>query len=238
MASRLTLNITSIRIIETCHNYEPVISALAVLDRCISNDAFGLGMEKGSDYGKILESLFTAVIENKEVDPYIMSTLRCFVNHKKVIKINISDLEEELLPDDESLYNVILFKRDEANADAEPTEEQEEFVPRNDDDCINLIKPRIIQIFKGVDCILIMTGSEQNYAMSIVQLLAFIRNSNVSNIQIGAETYCEKSWVSSLWSSSEATLIEKCNAVHFDISFEKVNEGSYQEMHVLDLQRK
>ena len=117
-----TLNIVSIRIMETSSNLEKLIGAITAFDNIISDkigeDESSITFEKkrisgSKKYGDTLSALLNYFVNNKieqKFNKYIYNTFQCFTNNKKTIEINLHNCDSAVK--DKQLLNVIFHRLD------------------------------------------------------------------------------------------------------------------------------
>ena len=172
------LNITSIRIIETCSNLEKQISAITALDAIISNNHNKVS--KDSEYGPVLEELFSYSLSSKQqrYNKYLYQTFQCFVNHKQKIEISIPYID--LCVKDKALrkvlfYDIVCKKEDKDNPDISG------WIDLNNKE--NLVKPDLFNIFKNIKEITII-ASYGYYPCSLLLLSSIIQSTPATKVTI------------------------------------------------------
>ena len=212
------LNVSSIRTIENQRNFEKAITAITVLDNCISEGEVFFRVDSSEKYGGVLQKLFTGVLNHNlsKIDPYIVSTLQCFINNKTNMYIGLIPLIKKVK--DESLLDVILYQRDMNKIGWERVE------VRDDTDYTNLIRPQIVNLFTSVNEITFYAQTPfKRCTFSMIALLKIIENTHIKKVIIGASG--EKTWLSSLWKSGSNSIIQRYSDKNFEIWFESDSVG-------------
>lgn len=107
--------IESIRIMETCKNYQVVTQTLYCFDSIISGSYVRMSYWKNitNVHAQILRHLVDTFLKNqtssKKLDQYAYDTFECFVNNKDHIHINIMDIRSTV---NRMMEDLVLYGRD------------------------------------------------------------------------------------------------------------------------------
>ena len=116
--------------------------------------------------------------ENLKINPYILNTFKCFVNHKQEIRIDIGLLDKYCF--NKELLGLLFSK---IVSDTNTKYEDQ-----------NLIKKQVLKVFGNVTSLYIQSYS---YSFSLLAFLSIIDGTNINKVEIYG-----KEWLPSIASSS------------------------------------
>ena len=194
--ARIPINITSIRIIESCTNYEEIVSAITTLDNVLSGHLYyEISPVLCKTYASILNHLLYDK-DRRSLDPFIYSTFHTFVENKTEIRISMEKLNDYL---SQEFLELLFYRFDEPKTVPPeaydypyPSWEDPVMVPYVlQDDDTNLLKKELFNVFHNVSVVKI--GGSQNFgdkrngiywAFSLQKLLDVMNNTNIKQLEI------------------------------------------------------
>ena len=174
------LNISSIRILETCKNYEDVAKSITIFDACISGEAQIPIADPTNKCGKVLSKLIDAEITvgSDGLDQYIKDTFHVFAQNKREINMMV-DFVAKQVKDEELLHNV-LCKPEVSEWEYNGTD----VVQREPTDLKNLMNPKFVKLFPNLQEISMnineITNQTNIYTISLIGLLTIIGSTQVN----------------------------------------------------------
>ena len=240
------MNISSIRIIETNHNYKTTISALGRLDNFLSSKLGSFPATAG--YGKELRELFNYSLNSKKVDSsmddYIYDSFDRFVSHKEEIFLESTQMEE--IKDEVFSKLVIYESMCKKEFESIQAIDYNEIIQRNQNDYTNLFHPQILKIFCNVKKLKIRTNSPckpfNTYTISIIALLKIIKETSLNKVIVESFIVNGNSWLNVLWNENlfknyKNEVMTFCDKCGFDIKFFR-NMGWKYDLDILVLGRR
>lgn len=208
--------VKSVRIIETCRNYERVFAALFCLDKFVSDRYF---YSRKEDVPLRLIKKLIGVDASSLFDSYVTSMVKAYVRSKRQLVINMRGLEAIK----EKIKGFV-------------TEHEMQRIDTMDNDWdssgislsrTNLVSCDIISIFPNANDILIRAGHKNaTYPFDMYYFAtSIIKAPSWKSIKIQQALKDKhnfgKSWIAKLWHSSKSRLIQRYKQHHLEISFDK-----------------
>ena len=216
------MKVESVRIIETCRNYQTVFDALHCLDNMVSGG--NLNHRDKNIPMKLIKTLVDINQSLVSFDPYITSMVRAYIRRKALIAINFNGLKSV-----EAMIKGFLIedKRECVNTTDETWNPESLSSSRS-----NLILPNVISIFPNAASIHINTKGPGNYQVYPFDMFYFAKSisaaSNWKSITIKQimqeKRNFSKSWIAKLWRLSESKLVDLYKKEGLNISFHKYEE--------------
>ena len=155
-----------------------MVTPITILDNIITNNVTSSNtISDNSADVEILSLLFSSK-ENLKINPYILNTFKCFVNHKQEIRIDIRLLDKYCF--NKELLGLLFSK---IVSDTNTKYEDQ-----------NLIKKQVLKVFGNVTSLYIECHC---YSFSLLAFLSIIDGTNINKVEIlGSE------WLPSIASSS------------------------------------
>ena len=166
--------IESIRLVETRQNFESFIASLCCLDNLLSGghldrNFWRYNLMDNKNYDKILQNIFEMaknIDKDNDYDPYLCSTLKCFLENKTNIILNFDALGKNFkrgLPKNVAQLFIYKFRGNQPK-------------PKNSDDVANLFKVELLDMFKNVRSIKMeLCRLFFSCTVSLMALLSIIR---------------------------------------------------------------
>lgn len=208
----------SVRIIDTCRNYQDTLSALYCLDLMISDGCF---YDQNANIPLKLIKQLLAVAESSLslFDLYISSMVKAYIRRKRQIAVYFAGIN--LIRD-----KIKGFITEGEMRRVETTENG--WSPNKlSGSRSNIISSNIISVFPNVTTIIIKAGDEADaypfdmfyFASSIVKASNW-KVIKIEQLMWKRENF-DKSWISKLWRLSAPKLIHHYEQQQFNISFHK-----------------
>lgn len=210
----MPIKVKSVRIIQTCRNYETVFAALYCLDLMIS-DGVIYDETDGAVPLKLIKKLLGVANSSSSFDPYISSMVKAYIRCKRQIVININGLSGITAVYGfvtEDIIKEVATEKDDCNPDVSKSRS-------------NMVSPDIVSTFPNAESVVIKAGNEKDgYPFDMFYFASsMIRASNWKSIRIeqkmSREENFNKSWISKLWQISESELVHHYKQHQLEISF-------------------
>lgn len=206
------IKVKSVRIIETCRNYQIIFEALWFLDTIISDGGFE---EDAVLPLKLIKKLLD-INKSQSFDPYIISMVKAYKRRKNQIVINLDGLSLV----ENQLRGFVAEDRLEEIDTTDEDWDPESIISSK----ANLVTSDILASFPNATSIIIKTGTcTYPFPFDMFHFLTSITGiSNWKSIKIGQQMENEsigQSWTAKLWSLSELKLVQQCKQQQFRISF-------------------
>merc|ERR1712228_156093 len=163
----------------------------------------------------VIKSLIKWRLEQKKdtkMNEYLYQTFDAYTKNKKQIEINLWNLSDAK----ESMYNLIVHSLEERAK------------PKNENDCINLLRPELGKIFQNVKTVHIDAGCVvYQFPFSLIAFLRLIQSTNWQQITI--KTTGDNNCISELWKASESCIKNEYYSSSYDIQCVEKN-GNYGEI--------
>jgi len=159
-------------------------------------------------------------------DEYIYSTFQCFCQHKKQIILDLYQLDKCA---DKKMSHFKMTDLIMNSLNVRPSYEEKK---RDIGDLSNIFRKELLDIFKNVKSIIIITThpfGNTSYSLSLSVLLSLIDSiSFLDKVIVKAVSYKknkDNNWIYSLWSSSSETIKPEYDAKNYTISIKEVKEN-------------
>ena len=148
--------------------------------------------------------------KSKTFDDYVYSTFYTFVDHKKVITLNVW----QLYFTNNKMRDFIMYSMEESNK------------KRDVEDMTNLFHPQLVKIFKNAQTIIISYSQfdGKSYSFSLSSLLSLLVQSRSLEKVMIKGVYSDH-WMHSLWSSSSQIIKQEYDEQNYEISYLKDSES-------------
>eukprot|EP01084_Bolivina_argentea_P297768 513047_1 len=218
------MRIESVRVRSTKTNYEDIIYALFYLDQIINGDNVRVNNLKVSKFEILaVKHLFDRKIKPTETaakfDNYIYDTFATFAHHKTQITLNFTCSAEDA---NSNFLDLFMHPRSRGT----------DF--RKDNDCSNLLKSKIFQVFPNLNTLNIVTGYN-HYSISMIALLSLLELGSLDKITViaGSDSK-ENNWIYSLWHLHSKRLEKQYLAKNYKINCVKGDDYRNEYLFVIN----
>ena len=216
---RYSINISSIRIIETAKNYREIIEAMTLFDRAISDNIYEEISKSFLRKSLLILNHLVGKTQNNEFAPFIHNSWKVFLQKKTEIKINMSELN--FCISDLGFLGLIFGGRGLEMHEYDSSDVDNNYVIPDDNDMTNIFA--LLNLFDNLQTLHIenvqVPHTNKYWSFSLYRLLYLLTKTQIKKVEISTDKI-ESSWLSYLWGDKSASFIKAYKNKGYAIAFD------------------